>query len=543
MALTAAMKLRLWMLLGCAVLAVVATGCRPTGRGAAELEGVLRMGIGAMPRGIDHHTVSGIPEAKVIESLMEGLVGYHPTQEGEVAPGVAKRWEVSEDGLTYTFHLRPEARWSNGDPVVAADFIAGWERILRPAMAALYAEMLFTMENAQAYAEGRLTDFSQVGCSAPDDHTLIVRLRGPTPYFLQLLTHYTWFPVHRATLDQFGAWDRRDTPWTRPGNYVGNGPFVLAQWQDQQVIRVQRSDTYWDRDRVQLREIRFYPVENAETEVRMFEAGQLDITDQVPFAQRATFLAREHPAFRQDDQLGVSYLMFNVASAPLDNPQVRRAMSLAIDRAELPRSVTFSGYPAYRFTPKALPDYDPGVRFEYNPEQARAELAAAGYPGGRGFPRLTLSITTADTTQKMAEVFQAMWRRELGIEVAIHNMEWRVLLSKLVKGGEYEMGMLAWIGDYVYPDTFHKIFMTENGNNRTGWSNPRYDELMHASFAEADPARRRAILEEAERLMLAEQPVAPLLWSSYNKLVSPAVRGWAPKLQDLRPYKYVSVER
>lgn len=535
--------LRVALVLFLGLLALGATACRPTGRSEAELAGVLRMGVGAMPKGLDHHVVNGIPEAKVIEALMEGLVGYHPTREGEVEAAVAERWEVSEDGLTYTFHLRPTAKWSNGDPVVAADFLAGWERILRPAMAANYREMLYAMENAQAYAEGTVTDFAEVGASAPDAFTLVVKLRGPTPYFVQLLSHYTWFPVHRPTLDKFDAWERRDSPWTRVGNYVGNGPFALVEWTDQQVIRVARSETYWDRDRVALREIRFLPVENTETEVRMFDAGQLDVTDSVPFPKRAEFLATDRPEFRQDAQLGVSYLLFNCEAGPLANPAVRRALSHAVDRAVLPRSVTYSGQPATRFTPAALPDYDPGVSFGYDPEKARAELAAAGFPGGRGFPKLTLSITTADTTLKIAEVLQAMWREELGIEVGIHNMEWRVLLSKIVRGGDYEMSMLVWIGDYVYPDTFHKILMGDAGNNRTGWANAEYDALMNASFQEPDLGKRRELLEQAERIMLAEQPVAPMLWSSYNKLVSPAVKGWVPKLQDLRPYKYVSVER
>jgi oligopeptide transport system substrate-binding protein len=516
-------------------------GCRPneTPADRAVREGVLILANGAEPKGLDHHTVTGVPEAKIINALMEGLIAEHPSDDATIEPGVAESWEISPDLRVFTFRIRENARWSNGDPVTADDFVFAYRRLLAPAFGAEYAEMLYIMAGAEAYHRGELADFEQVGVKALDARTLQITLVGPTPYFLQTLRHYTWFPIHRSTIETFNAFANRATAWTRPGNYVGNGPFTLKSWRVNQSIVVEKNPTYWDADVVRLQAIHFLPIDNRDTEERAFKAGQLHVTDSVPFNKRETYLRSRDPAFRQDPSLSTAYLLFNVNRGPLGDARVRRALSMAIDRAPLVENLTRSGYPASAFTPERMPGYQPGGRIEYDPETARRLLAEAGYPGGQGFPRIDLTITTSDTTRMLSEAIQDMWRRELGIQVQIVNMEWKVYISQLSER-DYSIGFLSWYGDFVDPFTFLSVMTTEGGNNRTGWTNPNYDRLLQASMMEADPEQRMALLAEAERILLEESPIAPLIWNTLNTLVDPRLRGWHPKLLDMRPYKAVS---
>ncbi|HPO17500.1 MAG TPA: peptide ABC transporter substrate-binding protein, partial [Candidatus Hydrogenedentes bacterium] len=238
---------------------------------------MLKVNVGTEVQNLDPHLVSGVPEQRVLNALFEGLADLDP-QTLQPIPAVAESWTISEDKLVYTFTLRRNARWSNGDPFTANDFVYSWKRMLSPGLAAEYAYLLYCLKNGKLFNEGKITDFAQVGVKALDDYTLQVTLEHPTPYFLAMQVHEAWFPVHQATIERFGKMDDRDTQWTRAGNFVGNGPFKLAEWWPNEVIRTVRSDSYWNKESVPLDGIEFYPIDNLQTEERSFRAGELHIT-------------------------------------------------------------------------------------------------------------------------------------------------------------------------------------------------------------------------------------------------------------------------
>ncbi|GIX30583.1 MAG: ABC transporter permease [Porticoccaceae bacterium] len=523
------LPVRLFAALLCA-LSLAACGPGESNVERGNREGVLHFGNGTEPQELDPHIVTGVPEHNIISALLEGLVAKDP-RTLEPVPAVAERWEVSADGLTWRFHLREAARWSNGDPVTAHDFVWSWRRALLPELGNQYAYMLFPIAGAEAFHRGELKDFSQVGVKALDEHTLEVKLRHPTPYFLQLLDHYATFPVHRPTIERFGAPGERGTPWTRPGHYVGNGPFVLVGWRLNKVIEVRKNPYYWDADRVALQGVDFRPVENVSTEERMFRAGQLHMTQTVPIDKLAWYRAHHPEMLQVSPYLGTYYYRLNVRHPVLADARVRRALALAVDRKALVDHVTRGGeVPAFSFTPPGIPGYRPPAALRYDPQEARRLLAEAGYPEGQGFPRLSLLYNTSEGHQKIAVALQQMWKRELGVEIALDNQDWKVFLNSVALG-QYEIARAGWIGDYVDPMSFLDLWVTDGGNNQTGWSNPHYDELvLQRAVRTSDATERFRLLAAAERILLEEAPIIPLYFYTSKRLVHPSVVGVYPNL-------------
>lgn len=524
-----------------AVLAALTglTACvkQEAARDAATREGILLMNNGAEPRDLDPHVVTGMPENRVIKSLLEGLVTEHPTTSEKVFPGMAERWESNEDTSVWTFHLR-EARWSNGDPVTAGDFAYAYRRILNPEFGAPYVSMLFRVKNAEAYNTGEITDFSKVGITVLDPRTLQIELDGPTPYFPLMLVHYTWFPVHRPTIEAHDGFARRDSGWTRPENYVSNGPFVLKEWRPNQRIRVEKNPDYWDADTVELNGIHFFPVQDRQTENRMYQTGQLHLTDGVPFNLRDKYRAENNPALREDPMFATGYLGLNTRHEGLGDRRVRQALSLAFDRASIIDKVTKNGRPAGGFVPPIIESYPASDVLPHDPERARQLLAEAGYPGGKGFPTLEFIVANTDTSRTFAEIVQEMWRSELGINIDILNKEWQVLIAEM-DSGNFDIFLLSWIGDYLDPATFLKIMRTGDGNNRTGYANPDYDALVSRANQQASLETRYALLARAEEILLQDLPIVPVTWSRNMYLIHPDVKGWAPKPLMDQPYKHV----
>lgn len=502
-------------------------------------EKILHFGNGAEPQELDPHIVTGIPEHNIIAALLEGLVAKNP-QTLEPEPAVAERWEIGEDGKTYTFYLRSDARWSNGDPVTAEDFVWSWRRALLPALGNQYAYMLFSVVNAEAFASGEIDDFTQVGVKAIDAHTLVVSLVNPTPYFLQLLDHYSTYPVHRATIEKFGRADERGTRWTRAGNYVGNGPFVLETWQLNKVIRVRKNPFYWDAGAVRLNGIDFRPIENVSTEERMFRAGQLHITQTLPIDKVPWYREHRPEVLQVAAYLGTYYYRFNVASPQFKDPRVRRALNLAIDREAIVQRITKGGeIPAYTFTPPDTMGYTAQSDLRFDPQEAQRLLREAGFPNGRGFPATELLYNTSEGHQKIAVALQQMWKKNLNIEIGLNNQDWKVFLSS-VNLGQYSLSRAGWIGDYVDPNTFLDMWVSGGGNNQTGWSNSRYDEIV-LKLAPAAPtqAERYQLLQEAEGILLDELPVIPLYIYTSKSLIQPSVHGVYGNLLDYIAYKHV----
>jgi oligopeptide transport system substrate-binding protein len=518
-------------------MAALAAGCSPQSTESAGR--ILHLGIGTEVQDLDPQVVTGVPENKVINALFEGLVNEGPGAT-EVAPGVAERWTHSEDGLIWTFHLRADARWSNGDPVTAGDFVRSYQRLLTPSLAAEYAYKFYHVVGAEAYHRGELTDFSQVGFQAPDELTLRITLRHRTPFLLEALKHYAWFPVHLPTVEKFGGLERKGSRWTRVGNLVGNGPFILREWRPNQKIVVTRSPTYWDHATVRLDGIHFYPIESIETEERMFRTGQLHKTNELPIAKIDTYRRQFPEAYREDPYQGVYFYRFNTTRPPLNDVRVRRALALAIDRELLTAQVARGGQtPAYNYTP-ASPRFASGVRLTGDIAEARRLLAAAGYPGGRGFPGIELLYNTSENHRAIAEAIQQMWRRHLGVEIGLRNKEWKVYLDAQDQL-DFDIARAGWIADYPDPHTFLDMWVTGGGNNDTGWSHPEYDRLLRAAMETRNDADRHAIYQQLEEILMTELPVMPIYFYTRVYALSPRVRHWVANPLDNRAWKYIDL--
>ncbi|GAB5450781.1 MAG: peptide ABC transporter substrate-binding protein [Halioglobus sp.] len=502
-------------------------------------EGILHFGNGAEPQGLDPHVVTGVPENKIVRALFEGLAVKNPyTLEPE--PGVAQSWEISEDGLTVTFHLNPEARWSNGDPVTAGDYVWSWRRALHPTMGNQNAYMLYPVNNAEAFATGELADFSKVGVKALDEHTLQVTLKAPTPSFLQLMDHYSTFAVHRPTIERFGAATDRFTPWTRVENIVGNGPFVLKEWKLNRRIRVEKSTTYWDSDNVKLNGVVYYPTENTSTEERMFRVGQLHYTQTVPLDKMPVYRERGDSRYINSPYLGTYYYLLNTGVAPLNDKRVRWALSLAADRQKLMDSVMYGvNVPAFSITPPNTLGYYPPKLYDHDVERARQLLAEAGFPNGEGWPGVDLVYNTHEAHRKIAVALQQMWKDALNIEVTLSNQEWKVYLNS-VDNMDFQIARRGWIGDYVDANSFLDMFVCDGGNNSTGFCDPEYDEMILREAPRAKSREERyRIFHEAETRLMEQMPIIPIYTYTSNHLVHPSVKGLPPNLMDSLNLKYV----
>ena len=530
-----------------AILAAIgATGCGPreTAVSIGNREGVLHVGNGTEPSDLDPQIVTSVTEGNIMLALFEGLVSPDPV-DASPRPGVASRWETSSDGLTWTFHLRPDARWSNGDPVTAADFEWSCRRMLSPRLGSGYAYMLFILENAEAYNRAQVDDFSKVGVKALDAHTLQYRLRVPTPAFLAMLCHSSWFPVHRATIEAHGAIDARFSRWTRPGNHVGNGPFRLVEWNPNAYVRCEANPHYWNAAANGLKGVWFHVIDNPNTGERAFRSGQLHVTTTVPTQKRPALLANGDPFFHHAPLLATAFYVFNTSKPPFDDARVRRAFSMAVNREDLVRHVTGSGeIPAKGLIPPGTGGYaGVPVGIAEDPDAARRLLAEAGFPEGRGLPEIRLLVTSAEQSRILAEGIAGMWRRSLGdgIRVRIERQESKVFY-RTVQNGDFMIARGGWYGDFNDPKNFIDLMRSNSGNNRTRWKSPAFDALADAADRERDPAARLDICGRAEELLMSESPIIPLYFQTSVNLRQTSVGNWHDNLLDAHPYQHVRLE-
>lgn len=506
----------------------------------ATREGILLVGNSAEPKALDHQLVTGVIESKIITSLFEGLVEDDPSLDDAAVPGAAASWEHNEDMTGWVFHLQPEGKWSDGAPVTAHDFVFAYNRLLHPDFAGPYAEMLYFLEGAEAFNKGETTDFSQVGVKAVDDFTLQLKLREPVPYLPSLTRHYTWFPVPRHVVLQFGKMTDRFTKWSVLPNIVGNGPFKLTEWRFHDFIEVKRNTHYWDAAQVGLNGIRFYPVENPYTETRAFLSGQLHTTYQLPSDLIRTVKKNDSEFLRQEPYVGTTFIRLNVTRPALSDPRVRQALSLTIDRKQICEHIMEGFIPATSLTPK-MGAYEPEAKLRFDPEKARALLAEAGFPNGDGFPVFSMLISRP-SARAGAEALQAMWLKHLNIRINIQNMDWGSYISAQ-QSLNFDMASAGWIGDYLDPTTFLNIWTPGNGNNNTGWSDPQYESLLRAAALKSNAAERTALFREAESLLMDAQPILPISYYTRNYLLRPEVKGWHPLLLDNHPWGAIRLER
>lgn len=504
-------------------------------------EGILHYGNGAEPQGLDPHVVTGVPENHLIRALFEGLAVKNPiTLEPE--PGVAERWTFNDDRSVITFYLNPNAKWSNGEQVTADDFVWSWNRALHPETGNLYAYMLYPVKNAEAYAKGEVSEFSEVGVKALDETTLRVTLNAPTPYFIQLMDHYSTFAVHPETLLKFGKMTDRFTPWTRVGNIVSNGAFVLEDWALNRHIKMIKNQEYWDKDNVSLNGVVFYPTENEVSEERMFRVEQLHRTEGVPLDKVPVYRAIPESPYMQDPYLGTYYYLVNIDRPPVDDVRVRQALSMSLDREQLARTVMQEVViPAYSITPPGTLGYQPPKLFDFDPEKARQLLAEAGYPNGEGWPGLDIIYNTNEAHRKIAVAVQQMWKKYLNVDITISNQEWKVYLNA-VSQRDFQVARRGWIGDYVDPNNFLDLFITDGGNNNTGFASDYYDEMILQLAPRAPTEEERfAIFHEAETLLMQQMPIIPIYTYATRHLVHPSVEGMYPNLMDSLNLKYVKL--
>jgi oligopeptide transport system substrate-binding protein len=532
------MKLASGALAGVLAAFALLAGCsRGTNVSTGDATQVLHRGIDPEPSDLDPHMATATSYYTVLSAILEGLVSEDPVDLHPV-PGVAERWDVSPDGLTYTFYLRQEARWSNGDPVTAGDFIASWRRILTPSLAATNASQLFLIQGAESFNRG-YSDFSQVGLRARDSRTLTVSLEHPAPWFLSLLSGPAWLPVPISTVSKYGGVAQRGNPWATPERWVGNGPFVLVSWRRGQEIVVARSQTYWDSGHVRLREIHFHAFDSIDAEERAFRAGQLHVTETIP-PDRIDAYRRDSPGLlRIDPLLGTYFLRVNVRRPSLNDSRVRMALALAVDRTAIVERILRGGQkPAFAFTPPGMGGYEPEAVQKRNVDEARRLLAAAGHAGGEGLPAFDLLYNTSESHRVIAEAIQEMWRRDLGVQVRLVNEDLKS--TEEARGtGTYDLLRSVWIADYQDPSAFLEIFRGDSGNNFTGWSSPDFDSLLFTAARTPDLAARNALYGKAERLLLSDAPIIPLYHYTHVFLIRPSVHGWNPTLLDHHPYKDV----
>lgn len=518
-----------------ALVALLAAGCA---KRDATAEPLLRVSQRNEPATLDPHLATLPDEFFVLRALSEGLVVPNP-REGLPLPGVAAAWKSEHDGRRWIFSLRADARWSNGDPVTAHDFVYSIRRALTPTLGAPQAELFHLLHNAAAYQRGELTDFASVGCSAPDDHTLVLDLAAPTPdsHLLALLASGAWLPVHRATIEAHGGLAARDGAWTRPGHFIGNGPFVLREWRKDQHLLVTPNPHYHRAARVRVPGIRFQIYDSGDTEERAFRTGQVDVTMAVPTSKLDSYAP---PVLRRVPLHETRYLALNTSRPPLNDVRVRRALSLALDRDALVTNVLRGGQKsALNFLPPGLGGYTGTPRLGRDPEQARALLAAAGFPGGKDFPRLEVSAWGISPT--VLEAIQQMWRRELGLETALVQREGRVHMASVI-AGDFTIALMPAIPDYDDPAALFHEFVTGATGNHARWSDARFDRLVGEAGRGSDAAQRRTLYAAAEDVLLTELPVIPLYFNSQNYLVAPRVRGWRQDALWNRTYLDVTLE-
>lgn len=496
---------------------------------------VFTFNLGAEPESFDPGLAVGQPDGRVCRLMFEGLTQPDP-RTLESRPAQAYRWELSADGLVYTFHLRPGLVWTDGHPVTAEDFRWSWIRVLRPETGSRYANLLDCVRNASAFTSGELKDERQVGIAAPDDSTLVVTLAAPTAYFLDLTQFYTLLPVPRATVEKWG------NRWTHPDHVVSNGPFVLRAWRQNDRFEFTKNPRFWNAANVKLDGVVGLSLDDQNTATNLYKAGDVDWQPGGYIPSTFIPFLRKYADFVHSGYQGVYFYGFNVKRKPLDDVWVRRALSYAIDRDAIANDLMKkSRDPWGNMTPTGFPGYHHPPPVQFDPERARACLARAGYPGGRGFPKLSILISTSEDLRRMAEAIQMMWRRELGIDVTITNQEWGSYLQA-TKSLDFDITSRSWIGDYLDPNTFLACFITGDGNNRTGWSSSEYDRLIRAAARELNPERRLAMLSQAETILLDQSPVAPIYHMATNELIKPYVHGLYPTALNVHPLTYVSIE-
>ncbi len=487
------------------------SGCRPVEERAA-----LVICNGAEPESLDPALVTSQPDLRIVSALFEGLTRFDP-KTAKPEPALAHRWQISDSGTTYRFFLRTNAVWSTGEPITAEDVVYSWQRVADPATAADYAGQLFFVKNAEAINSGKINDLSALGVQAVDRHTVEVELISPTPFFLDLCAFRTLAVVPRQTIEKHG--DR----WLSASPLPVSGTYLLEYWRIHDKIRLRRNPRHWDAANIHSELVDFLPMESATTALNLYETGQADIIwDKNLIPNELLDILLRRPDCHTFNYLGTYFIRCNVTRKPFDDSRVRKALALAIDKRRIVERITRAGEePASHFVPPGTAGYEPAEGVGHDPELARKLLAEAGFAGGKGFPNFRYLFNPSKIHEQIGVELQQMWKQELGINVELRQSEMQVYLAAQ-SALDYDTCRGSWIGDYNDPNTFLDLFMTNAGNNRTGWSNRRYDEFIRQANMQADAEERMRMMREAEAILVREElPIIPLYFYEGVTLFDP----------------------
>ncbi len=498
----------------------------------------IHIGNGAEPKDLDPNIITGMYEYQIVQQLFEPILDVHPVS-GEPLPGVAEKWSHSKDRMVWTFNLRKDAKWSNGDPVTADDFVYSWTRVLDPATASEYAYFAYFIKNGEAYNTKKITDPKQLGIRAVDKHTFELTLQQPVPFVLKLLSFFTLSPVHKATVEKFGR------SWTKAGNMVSNGAYILAKWDVNKEVVLKKNPNYWDKAKVTIEEAHYYPTEKADTEEKLFRSKKLHVTNTIPIEKVGFWHKDTSGALKTEPLLSNAHMKINTKRPPLNDKRVRKALSLGLDRTRLTTLVLKGGEdPAYAMSPPGAGGYQPKKLIPVDKSgvaEAKKLLAEAGFADPKKFPKVDILYNTAEANKKFVEAIQQMWKENLGIDVGIVNQEWKVYLDSQ-RTGDFFIARARWVGDYDDPDTFLNLWVSNGGNNNTNYANPDYDGLVNAASKEYSEKKRAEIFDKAEAILADDVPIIPVYIEKKQFLLSPSVEGWPISRLGSHPLKYVKLK-
>ncbi len=523
-------------LLGAAILAT-AIAATP-----ASAEMVLTRGFGASPDTLDPHLNFGAREAWIQDDTYEGLVSND--SRGEIHPGAAEKWETSDDGLLWTFHLRDGLKWSNGDPLVAQDFVNGLIRTIDPKTASdksYYFSSTLQVAGAQEFTAGENKDPKSVGISAPDDKTVVIKLLSPQPNMLNLMGSFHMPPLHTPSFEKFGS------DFIKPGNIVTNGPFIISENVPQSHVTLVRNPNYWDAANVKLDKVVYLVTEDSQTELKRYLAGEIDVTNEIPSDQIEKLKGELGGEVRLAPYVETFYMSFNLSKPPYDNIKLRQALAYAIDRDTLHNKIVKAGYPLNcGYSPDNDPRYKQPHVAECDMPKAEREAKAKELYAEAGFGPdnpLTLQIESSDdnVAKRQAEGVALMWKQVLGVNAKVNVQEFQAWLDTF-NNGTWEVMNDNLVADFIGPES-HLGYMRPSGEVGYNWKNDAYEKQMDVAQAEADISKRYAEMAKAERILLDDYLTVPLAMPTTRHLVKPYVKGWDDNPLEAHPSRLISVEK
>ncbi|HEY8565631.1 MAG TPA: peptide ABC transporter substrate-binding protein [Beijerinckiaceae bacterium] len=509
--------------------------------GIAAAEVVYNRGNDADPETLDVHKTSSVAESNILRDLFDGLVIYDA--KAEVVPGTAEKWTVSDDGKRYIFTLRADAKWSNGDPVKASDFVFSYRRIMAPETGAKYANILYPILNAEKINKGQAKP-DELGVKALDDRTVEITLERPTPYFLELLTHQTSLPVHQASVEKFGK------DFVKPGNLVSNGAYMLSEVVPNSYIRARKNPHFYAAKDVQIDTVNFIPHPDLAAAVRRYQAGEIDSLNDLPADQIKSLRERFGGQVVLGPYLGVWCFPVNTSKAPFNDVRVRQALSLVIDREFIADQIWGQTMvPAHSFVPPGINNYrEPAqdAAKDLSPidreEKAKALLKEAGYGPGLKPLKVEIRYNTTDNNRNTVVAVMNQWKA-IGVEGSAINTDTKTHFAYLRDGGDFDVARYGWIGDYSDPQNFLFLLESDNkGFNYGKWKNAEYDALLRQAGTETDLKKRAETLYKAETIMMKELPWIPIMHYGTKNLISPKLKGFQQNLRGVYPTRFLRKE-